>query len=128
MKTVLRFFLFTILCADGVLAQTTGTITGTVTDSSKAVMAGVQVTARGSTADLQRTTATNNTGEYAFPFLPPGDYEMEFRRDGFATVVEKVKLNVTERVAVNAALHPSAVNERMEVTAAGDALQTESAA
>ena len=124
----MRFFFLTILCAAAVVAQTTGTITGTVTDSSHAVMAGVQVIARGATMDLQRTNTTNNTGDYAFPFLPPGEYELEFRRDGFATVVEKVKLNVTERIAVNAALHPSTVNERLEVTASGDALQTETAA
>ena len=116
------------LTASIAAGQTTGTITGVVTDSSHAVMAGVQVTAHGKTVDLQRSTATNTTGEYAFPFLPPGSYELEFRRDGFATVVERATLNVTERIAVNAAMRPSSVSERVEVSASGEVLQTESAA
>ena len=127
MKTIRLFFL-TALGAAAVLAQTNGTITGTVTDASKAVIAGVQVTASGKTQDVQRTVTTNGAGEYALPFLPPGDYEIAFKRGGFGTVVEKVTLNVTERIAVNATLQPSAVSQQVEVTAAGDVLQTESAA
>ena len=128
MRTITRLFLLTLCCAAGILAQTSGTITGTVTDSSKAVIAGVQVSAHGKTVEAQRTVTTNNSGEYALAFLPPGEYEVEFHRDGFATVVEKVTVNVTERIAVNATLQPSTVNEKIEVSASGDVLQTETAA
>jgi hypothetical protein len=124
----MRSFLLIMFGAAAALAQTTGTITGRVTDSSKAVIVGVRVNARGQTAEVQRTVTTNSIGEYALPFLPPGTYELEFRRDGFTTVVEKVTLNVTERIAVNATLQPSTVNEKVEVTASGDILQTETAA
>jgi len=127
MRTIHLFFLLTIGAA-ALLAQTNGTITGTVTDSSKAVVAGVQVTAHGKTVDLQRTATTNGTGEYALPFLPPADYEIEFRKDGFATIIEKATLNVTERIAVNATMQPSSVSQQIEVSASGDVLQTETAA
>ncbi len=123
-----KFVVTAVFCAVGMFGQTSGTITGTVTDASKAVIAGVQVMAHGKTVDVQRTVTTNGSGEYAFPFLPPGDYEIEFRRDGFTTVLEKATLGVTERIAVNATLQPSTVNEKIEVSAAGDALQTETSA
>ena len=127
-RFLLWTLLFTGLFAGGALGQTTGTITGTVTDASKAVMPNVKVLAHGKTVDLQRETVTNNAGEYAFPFLPPGDYEMEFRHDGFATSVSTATLHVTERIAVDAQLQPSAVSARVEVAAAAPALQTETAA
>jgi hypothetical protein len=127
MQQFTRSWFLTVLLAVAGFAQTSGTITGTVTDSSRAVMPGVHVTARGKTVDVQRETATNATGDYALPFLPPGDYEIEFRRDGFGTVIEKATLNVTERIAVDATLQPAAASQRVEVTSAGDVLQTETA-
>jgi outer membrane receptor protein involved in Fe transport len=109
-------------------AQTTGTITGTVTDASKGVVAGVRVLAHGKTVDVQRESVTNPSGEYAFPFLPPGEYELEFAHEGFATIIEKATLNVTERIAVDATMKVSAVTEQVEVTDAGVPLQTETSA
>src|SRR6266404_2555745 len=117
-----------MLIASAVLAQTTGTITGTVTDATKAVAPNVKVMALSRTSGERRETTTNSTGQYTFPFLPPGDYELEFSLPGFTTVVEKATLSVTERIGVDAMLKPSAVSERVEVSAAGPLLQTESAA
>jgi len=128
MKRYLRYLIAASILAGAATAQTTGTITGTVTDASKAVMAGVQVTAQGKTVDVKRQSTTNSSGEYAFPFLPPGDYEIEFRHDGFATMAEKATLNVTERIAVNVTMKPSAVAEQVEVVATAAGLQTETAA
>jgi len=127
MKLFIRSLFWMMLAAAAAWPQTSGTITGTVMDSTKAVIAGVRVVARGKTVDVQRETTTNGAGDYAFPFLPPGDYEIEFHRDGFASVIATATLNVTERIAVNATLQPSTVTQRLEVTAEGDALQTESA-
>jgi outer membrane receptor protein involved in Fe transport len=127
MKTVICI-LAAVLAAGGALAQTTGTITGTVTDASNAVVAQVKVIALSRTTGDRRETTTNGTGQYTFPFLPPGDYQLEFSAPGFTTVVEKATLSVTERIGVDAMLKPSAVSERVEVSAAGPLLQTESAA
>ncbi|MDQ2945867.1 MAG: carboxypeptidase-like regulatory domain-containing protein [Acidobacteriota bacterium] len=109
-------------------SQTSGTITGTVTDASKAIVPGVRVVAHASTTDQKRETLTNASGQYALPFLPPGEYELEFSLNGFATVVQKAKLSVTERIAINAVLNPSTVAERVEVSASGAVVQTETAA
>src|SRR5579872_3099459 len=103
------------LLAASAFSQTTCTITGTVTDASKAVMAGVKVVAQNRTTGEHRETTTNSTGEYVLPFLTPGDYEIEYSVAGFATTVQKATLAVTERIAVDASLQPSAVSERIEV-------------
>src|SRR5579859_2449651 len=125
---ILRTVSVGIIVASFLAAQTSGTITGTVTDSTRAVMPGVKVSAKLSGAGERRDAATNGTGQYTFPFLAPGEYEIEFESPGFATIVRKVKLNVTERIAVDAVLQPSTVTGKVEVTAAGPLLQTESAA
>src|SRR5258708_11958104 len=117
-----------LLAAGAALAQTTGTMTGTVTDASKAVAANVKVIALSRTSGERRETTTNSTGQYTIPFLPPGDYELEFSLPGFTTVVEKATLSVTERIGVDATLRPSAVSERVEVSSSGPLLQTESSA
>ena len=124
LRTISLLFLASAL----VPAQTSGTITGTVTDSSKAVMPGVRVTARLSGVNERREATTNGTGQYAFPFLAPGDYEIDFEFSGFAPVSRKAALHVTERISVDAMLQPLSSAERVEVLASGALLQTESAA
>ena len=109
-------------------AQTSGTITGTVSDSTGAVMPGVKVSVKLSGVEERREAVTGGTGQYAFPFLAPGEYQVEFQSVGFATTMQRVRLSVTERIAVDAVLQPSTVVDRIEVAAAGPLLQTESAA
>ena len=128
MRMFLGLTLVVLLAAASAPAQTSGTITGTVTDASNAVMPGVRVVARNRSGAEARETTSNNSGQYSFPFLPPGEYEIEFSAKGFTTIVEKATLSVTERIGVDAVLKPSAVSERIEVSAAGALLQTESAA
>src|SRR6266478_3246573 len=119
MRKSLGLTLVIFLAAVSAPAQTSGTITGTVTDASNAVMSGVRVVARNRSGAEARETTSNNSGQYSFPFLPPGEYEIEFSAKGFATIVEKATLSVTERIGVDAVLKPSAVSERIEVSAAG---------
>jgi outer membrane receptor protein involved in Fe transport len=113
------------LLAGSLLAQTSGTITGSVTDTSNALIPGVKVSARLHGVDQTWETVTNTAGQYAFPFLPPGEYEIEFRLQGFATTVVETALNVTERIAVDAKLQLSAAKETVKVSASGDLLQTQ---
>jgi hypothetical protein len=108
-------------------AQTTGTITGTVTDATKALMPGVKVVATLKGPEETREVTTNEVGQYTLPFLAPGHYEITFQANGFATGVAQVTLNVTDRIAVDAVLQPSQVSARVEVSASGDILKTESA-
>ena len=70
-----------------VLAQvTTGTIMGTVTDESGAVLPGVTATLQGANVPGQPTTVTGSDGVYRFPSVPPGEYNVTFTLQGFSTV------------------------------------------
>ena len=67
------------------LAQVTGSVAGTVRDSSGAVLPGASVTVRG--AALQRdsvSTTTTSEGTYRIPVVPPGMYEVRIELSGFA--------------------------------------------
>ncbi len=128
MKTLICLTVAAALIASTALAQTTGTITGTVTDATRAVMPGVKVVALGATTGERRETATNASGQYAFPFLTPGEYQLEFSIAGFGTLTEKATLAVTERIAVDPVMQPVGVTERVEVNATESLLQTETIA
>ncbi len=63
---------------------TTGDITGSVADSSHAVLPGATVTATNTATNLQRSAITETTGRYTIPALPPGTYSVKAEMTGFA--------------------------------------------
>jgi hypothetical protein len=117
--------LFSGLLATG---QTNGTIAGTVVDPRQMPIAGVQVVIVQMASGERREALTNGSGQYTFSFLPPGSYSLEFSFPGFSTVVEQATLNITERIAVDAALKLSVVPEKVEVVSSAAQLQTETSA
>ena len=121
--TLLVAFLFSF----AVYAQTTGVISGVVTDNAGALLPKVQVIAKNAASGEVRTATTNAAGEYSFPALQPGDYSLSFAAPGFATIIETATLNITEHIAVNAAMKLSSVTSTVEVSSSDQALlQTES--
>ena len=64
-------------------AQTTGTIRGSVTDPSGALVPGASVTAAQSDTHVTRTVTTNESGDYEFPALPVGRYTVSVQAPGF---------------------------------------------
>ena len=117
-----------ILAAATVLAQTSGTISGSITDQTGAAIAGSKILVVNANTGEKREANSSASGKYAFPFLAPGNYRVEASLAGFSTTVVNTVLAVTERIAVDIVLKPSSVNEKIEVTAAAPLLQTESAA
>src|SRR6187397_1442451 len=80
------FVLPSLSAAQGGGASSTGTIQGRVADSSGAVLPGVTVTATSPSALGAQTTVTSETGNYRFPAVPPGNYELTFELAGFNTL------------------------------------------
>src|SRR5213594_626218 len=75
-----------VLAAVSLIAQTfRGTILGTVTDPSGAVVAGAKVTAKNVNTGLERTTQTSADGSYSIPELPIGTYTVTVSQSGFQT-------------------------------------------
>src|ERR1051325_8856400 len=64
-----------------------GTILGTVSDPNGAVVAGAKVTARNTSTGLERSTTTDEAGNYTIPELPIGTYEVRVEQTGFANAV-----------------------------------------
>src|SRR5580692_9746110 len=85
--------LLTFAASQAAHAQTTGVISGVVTDKSGGRIANVKVTARDTSSGEVRIDSTNTAGEYSFPSLKPGDYTITFQLQGFATMVEVATLN-----------------------------------
>src|SRR5205085_2082733 len=109
-------------------AQTTGTgtVAGTVTDATGAVVPGVQITATQTATGASRSTTTDAQGYYVFTFLPIGEYEIKASKAGFATIDRKsVILNADITVALNLTLKVGAANETVTVTGTPPALNTE---
>ena len=66
---------------------TTGSVNGTVSDNTGAVLPGVTINASGPAIMGMQTAVTNEQGQYRFPTLPPGTYRLEYQLAGFSTVV-----------------------------------------
>jgi hypothetical protein len=110
-------------------AQTNrATISGTVTDSSGAVVTGVDVTATNTGTNEAAATVTNREGIYNLPNLVPGTYSIEFKRNGFETLLRpSVTLNSTEVARIDAALKVGAVTDTVTVTNNAPVLDLETA-
>jgi len=76
-----------VLGAQSAAAQANrATITGTVTDTSGALVSGADVTATSTETNIPSKTVSNQDGIYTIPNLAPGKYSVEFKRDGFETL------------------------------------------
>lgn len=128
MKTLKIFFVTFFALSLALLAQTSGTITGSLTDQSGASLVGAKVLAVNASSGERRESISSASGQYTFPFLAPGEYRIEASSAGFSTAVAKAILGVTERIAVDLVLQPAGVSEKIEVSAAAPLLQTENAA
>lgn len=115
----------------GVLGAQTNrsTITGTVTDSSGAPMAGVEVSAKNLGTSVETTTVSNTDGIYSIPNLFPGAYSLEFRKTGFKPLTfRSVTLESTQVAQMNTTLQVGPVTETLTVTTDAPVLDRESAA
>src|SRR6202140_1427105 len=107
----------------------TGTVAGTVTDQSSAVVPGVTVTLTDTATNNSRKTLTNDAGRYTFANVTPGKYNMTFAKEGFATTtVNAQEVKVGMSVTNNVSLQVGGASVRVEVTATGNELQTTDAA
>ena len=96
--------------------QTLGGITGTVTDSSGAVISGATVTLLGDETKLSRTQTTSSTGSYLFVNLPIGSYTLSFTQKGFQSQnIPSIQVQANRTATVNAELKIGNVSESITV-------------
>ena len=102
----------------------TGTIEGTVADTSGAVVPGAMVTATSLATGLKSSQAASSSGSYTLSALPPGDYDVEVQAKGFETSRQHVTLNAFTQLGVNVNLRAGS-SQQIEVTAQAPELETE---
>lgn len=114
---VAAIFLAAIFAAPGWGQTFRGTITGTVTDSSGAAVAGATVTVKNVDTGLIRTTVSTGDGTYNVPELPIGNYTVTISQSGFQTsVTTGVTVDVSSERRVDASLKPGEMTQKVEVS------------
>jgi hypothetical protein len=119
--------LVALLCPSALLhAQLagTGTISGTVSDASGAVVGGALVTATNTGTGLKSSQTTPSSGAYTLSALPPGEYILDVQSKGFESSRQQVTLNAITQLGINVRLNAGST-EKVEVTAQAPELETE---
>ncbi len=104
----------------------TGSITGTVTDSSGASIAGATVTVRNVDTNATRIFTTSNVGSYRVPELPPGNYSVTVEKSGFQISQEnKIALAIDQLAQIDVKLNVGSDVQTVSVSSAAPVIQTE---
>ena len=106
----------------------TGSISGIVTDTQGAVIAGVPVTATRVESNAVVTVKSNGRGQYIFPSLQTGHYSISVKVDGFAPETKQgYELDDGTAFSVNFSLHPGGIENQVIVTSeVGELVNTQS--
>ena len=108
--------LLLLFCLPWLAMAQTASISGTVTDTTAAVVPQAKVTARNLATDASRSTATDGSGSYRITSLLPGFYDVLVERQGFKTVeYSRVELTVGQVQNLSPTLVPSATPETITV-------------
>jgi hypothetical protein len=103
-----------------------GSLLGTVTDATGAFIPNAKVTITEVNTGIARTAETNASGNYTFPNLPPGTYDVTVEQTGFKRQTrEKVDVVVNATMRVDVTLQPGDVSETVNVTSETPMLQTD---
>src|ERR1700704_4718511 len=125
-RTLLGGLTWLLLCAP-CFAQTLGTITGEVKDSTGAVVPGATVTVVNKATNATRTTVTNEVGLFDFPALQPGEYTVKSELEGFKSATRDLELQVQQTVRVNFTLELGTISEMATVTGVSPLVETSNA-
>jgi hypothetical protein len=128
LRSLLAVALFTFVGQPLHAQVDTGSITGTVTDPSGAVVGGAKVTITNEGTGASLTTTTGADGVYDFSPVRIGDYKLDVVASGFKTAVQThVTVDVSARVLRDFKLQTGAVSETVEVTTTAPVLQSQDA-
>ena len=108
---------FLLLCVGAFAQETTGTIFGTVTDSSGATIPNAKITVTNSDKNVVvRTATSDNAGKYVAQLLPVGHYSVAVEVNGFRKAVRSnIEVNVSDKLTENFALQVGSSTETVNV-------------
>ncbi len=102
-----------------VFAQTSVRLSGRVTDSQSAAVAGATVTLYSRETNVRATTVTDSNGNYRFERVRPGDYVIEGSSDGFGRASRAIRVEKDSPATLDFELEIAGPSETVLVTAAG---------
>lgn len=126
---LLRIFLFgAVLAVSGLAQQTAGTLTGSVTDATGAVIPAATIKAVNLATNAARETVSDASGNYTIPFLPAGEYSVSLTAKGFQSQkIASLTLQVQQTLRQDFSLKVGEVSESISVDASAAVLQTDNA-
>lgn len=116
-----------LLVASATAQVITGDVLGTVSDSTGAIVSGATVTMTNVATSVTRTITTEANGEYTFNLVPPGQYSIAVKAQGFKTqTMTDVSVAAGVRSRLDVSLQVGTTGESVVVTSETPALQTDS--
>src|SRR5271155_1035538 len=126
LQIVLVLGLLLVFLPSGVRAQGLSGMTGTVTDTSGAVVPEAKVTVTNNSTNVVHTALTTSQGSYFITDLIPGSYTVRIEKQGFQTAVfENVNVYVSQTASADAVLRTGVETTTVEVTAPSITLETD---
>jgi hypothetical protein len=125
---MLARFCFAVLgiCSIVWSQNTTGTISGLISDSSRAGIPKAEITVTNENTALRRVVGSNDDGAYRIPFLPIGVYSIQVKKEGFRSEIQKgVELEILQVRTVDFTLQVGAVSETITVQGEAPMLEAE---
>jgi len=124
-KIALPLLMLTLLLAVAASGQSAASIQGNVTDSSGAAVVGAKVTVRNALEGIERTTTSNNRGDYEVPLLPPGSYSVKIEQGGFQPQqANKLVIEVSQNIVQNFVLRVAESNEVITLEGTAPIIET----
>ena len=104
----------------------TAQLTGIVTDTNSAVIAGAQIKLTNLDTGVARSTATNTEGYYSIAFVPPGNYQAHVSSSGFKSAnSDAVRINVQQAVRMDFTLEVGELTDVVNISGNGPLLERE---
>ena len=128
-STIARYVSIALLALSPLLAQeSTGTISGTVTDPSGAVIPQAAIVIANVQTGVSRKEASNSSGLFVITNLPVGNYTLSAEASGFKKFeANQIRVDVNDRLTIPVHLEIGGASETVTVNESGAQLQTESA-
>ncbi len=120
---ILLTAMFAILTAilaicEPLIAQTfTGTVSGTVKDTTRAIVPGAKLSLINTKTNEQRAQESKEDGSFVFALVPPGQYRLEVSHQGFKRLVRPgIEVEVQQSLALDVSLEVGEASESVQVT------------
>jgi hypothetical protein len=126
MKRLVLLLCGFLLSATGAFCGVTGSVVGTVTDTTGGVIPGAAVTAQNVDTQVENSTKTNADGVYSFPNLAVGHYNIKIQAAGYSNYQETgVVIDVNSALRIDVKLKVGEVSQLIEVSANAVQVDTE---